>query len=220
MKLLAIDTSARHCAVCVLDDATGAVHRDVRDIGTGHAEILMGQIAGVLDAAGLAYGDLGRIAVCIGPGSFTGVRVGVSTARGLSLALTIPAIGVTTLEAIAADAVPRAGGRTLFAAIDARRGQLYVQPFDAAANPQTEPAVAAIEDAQAMIAPGAAVAGNGAALLGVGDALLADAAGGDIATVARLAAGRLPDVAPAPLYLRSADAKPQTGFALPRAGGA
>ena len=217
MRLLAIDTSASHCAVCVLDDAAGTTHRDVRDIGTGHAEVLMGQIAGVLKQARLTWSDLDRIAVCVGPGSFTGVRVGVSAARGFALALGIPAVGVTTLEAIAADAVPLAGGRSILAAIDARRGQVYVQPFDEAGVATADPRAVPVEQALAMVQSGTVVAGNGAALLGAEGAVLADAASGDIGTVARLGAARAPGAAPVPLYLRSADAKPQTGFALPRA---
>ena len=217
MKLLAIDTSASHCAVCVLDDAAGTAHRDVRDIGTGHAEVLMGQIAGVLKQAHLTWSDLERIAVCVGPGSFTGVRVGVSAARGLALALGIPAVGVTTLEAIAADAAPLAGGRPILAAIDARRGQLYFQPFDDAGVATADPRAVPVEQALAMVQSDTVVAGNGAAVLGADGAVLADAASGDIGTIARLAAARAPGAAPVPLYLRSADAKPQTGFALPRA---
>ena len=217
MRLLAIDTSASHCAVCVLDDAAGTAHRDVRNIGTGHAEVLMGQIAGVLDQAGLAWSDLDRIAVCVGPGSFTGVRVGVSAARGFALALGIPAVGVTTLEAIAADAAPLAGGRPILAAINARRDQVYVQAFDAAGIAMAGPRAVPVEQALAMVQSGTVVAGNGAALLGAEGAVLADAASGDIGTVARLGAARAPGAAPVPLYLRSADAKPQTGFALPRA---
>ena len=217
MRLLAIDTSASHCAVCVLDDAAGTAHRDVRNIGTGHAEVLMGQIAGVLKQAHLTWSDLERIAVCVGPGSFTGVRVGVSAARGFALALGIPAVGVTTLEAIAADAAPLAGGRPILAAIDARRGQLYFQPFDDAGVATADPRAVPVEQALAMVQSGTVVAGNGAALLDAEGAVLADAASGDIGTVARLAAARAPGAAPVPLYLRSADAKPQTGFALPRA---
>lgn len=217
MRLLAIDTSARHCAVCILDDATGAVHRDVHDIGTGHAEVLMGQIAGVLEDAGITYGDLDRIAVSVGPGSFTGLRVGVSAARGLALALSIPAVGVTTLQAIAADTASLAGNKDILAAIDARRGQLYVQSFDGNGTSLAGPRVVPVEDARVMVGPETIVAGNGAALLEATDAVLPGAASGDIATIARLGAARAPGEAPAPLYLRSADAKPQTGFALPRA---
>ena len=105
MMLLAIDTAAGLCAACVYDATAGEVTgRDVLDIGKGHAEHLMAVIGPPLSEAGIGYGDLGAIAVSVGPGSFTGVRVGVSAARGLALALKMPAIGVTTLEALAAEA--------------------------------------------------------------------------------------------------------------------
>ena len=120
MILLAIDCAASLCASCVWDsDAGRELGREVRDLGKGHAEHLMEVIGLALERAGKAYADLGRIAVSIGPGSFTGVRVGVATARGLALALKVPAVGVTTLEALAAavrEAVDGAG--TVMAAID------------------------------------------------------------------------------------------------------
>lgn len=215
MKLLAIDTSAGHCAACLYDSASDEAHTSIEEIGTGHAERLMGQIAQVLEEADATYQDLNRIAVCTGPGSFTGVRVGVSAARGLALALSVPALGVTALEAIAEDARPLAGGRPIAAVIDARRDQLYVQCFDAAGTPDDDPRIIATEDIDTLCRDIAVLAGNGAA--GRSGALLDTAASGDIVTIARLGASRAPGGAPTPLYLRAADAKPQAGFALPRA---
>ena len=105
MKLLAIDCAANLCAACVYDAAAGKeLGRSVRDLGKGHAEHLMAVIDEALKAGGTDYAGLGAVAVSVGPGSFTGLRVGVSAARGLALALKIPAIGVTTLEALAAEA--------------------------------------------------------------------------------------------------------------------
>ena len=105
MKLLAIDTAAGPCAACVFDTGSGEViGREVRDIGKGHAEQLMSVIDAAMRQASIGFAELGAVAVSVGPGSFTGVRVGVAAARGLALALKVPAIGVTTLEAIAADA--------------------------------------------------------------------------------------------------------------------
>ncbi len=85
--------------------------RSVIDIGKGHAEHLMAVVEAAMKQAGVEYSDLGAVAVSVGPGSFTGVRVGVSAARGFAMALKIPAIGVTTLEAIAAEAREHFGAR-------------------------------------------------------------------------------------------------------------
>ncbi|TGT75410.1 tRNA (adenosine(37)-N6)-threonylcarbamoyltransferase complex dimerization subunit type 1 TsaB, partial [Mesorhizobium sp. M8A.F.Ca.ET.161.01.1.1] len=95
--------------------------RSVLDLGKGHAEHLMAVIAEALTAGAMDYSGLGAIAVSVGPGSFTGLRVGVSTARGLALALKVPAIGVTTLEALAAEAAAEFPGRPVLAALDAGR---------------------------------------------------------------------------------------------------
>src|SRR5690242_6358756 len=101
MILLAIDTAANLCAASVHDSAADReLGREVLDIGKGHAERLMGVIGSALGQAGVGYRDLERIGVAVGPGSFTGVRVGVAASRGLALALGIAAVGVDTLEAI------------------------------------------------------------------------------------------------------------------------
>src|SRR5690348_11165768 len=122
MILLAIDTAASLCAACVYDSAAGQeLGREVIDIGKGHAERLIGVIDGALGQAGMTYKDLDRIGVSIGPGSFTGVRVGVATARGLALALGVPAVGVNTLEALAEEAHEKLPDRAVLAAIDGRR---------------------------------------------------------------------------------------------------
>ncbi|TIR96638.1 MAG: tRNA (adenosine(37)-N6)-threonylcarbamoyltransferase complex dimerization subunit type 1 TsaB, partial [Mesorhizobium sp.] len=116
MKLLAIDCAANLCAACVHDaDAGIELGRQVLDLGKGHAEHLMAVIEAALKASGIGYQGLDAVAVSIGPGSFTGLRVGVSTARGLALALKIPAIGVTTLEALAAEAANAFPGRAVLA---------------------------------------------------------------------------------------------------------
>jgi tRNA threonylcarbamoyl adenosine modification protein YeaZ len=96
MKVLAIDTSANLCAACVKD--TGELGRAVRNLGKGHAEHLMAVIDEALSAAATTYAELELIAVAVGPGSFTGIRVGVAAARGLALALKIPSVAVTTLD--------------------------------------------------------------------------------------------------------------------------
>ncbi|CDX22947.1 Peptidase M22 glycoprotease [Mesorhizobium sp. ORS 3324] len=222
MKLLAIDCAASLCAACVYDAGAGTeLGRRVLDLGKGHAERLMAVIEAVLKTGGIGYQDLDAVAVSIGPGSFTGLRVGVSTARGLALALKIPAIGVTTLEALAAEAATAFPGRAVLAALDAGREEFHAALFDKALALAYGPAVATISEATGM-----AVEAN-AVLSGTAAPQIAAAAGNnfdigpvaataDIATYARLAAAKGPGEKPKPLYLRAADAKPQAGFILPR----
>ncbi len=102
MISLAIDTSAHLCAAAVHDLATDAILAEAsEDIGRGHAERLMDVISGVLAAAGVEYSGLSRVIVTVGPGSFTGVRVGLATARGIALGLGVDVCGVSVLEAAA-----------------------------------------------------------------------------------------------------------------------
>lgn len=243
MTLLAIDCAASLCAACVYDQARDTeLGREVRDIGKGHAEQLMDVIAKALAAGGKAYADLDRIAVSVGPGSFTGVRVGVSTARGLALALKIPAVGVTTLEAIAAEAVRMAenatsitddaGHRTsdsgrvasdsVLAAIDAGRDGIYVAVYDRFGSVQYDPVIMTLEEAAGLasrerLALAGSAAGRIAALMGEAEVTGFEGATADIAIYAQIAAGRgTPVERPKPLYLRAPDAKPQAGFVLPR----
>jgi tRNA threonylcarbamoyl adenosine modification protein YeaZ len=227
MILLAIDTAASLCAACIYDAATGReVGREVLDIGKGHAERLIGVVDSALGQAGITYKDLDRVGVSIGPGSFTGVRVGVATARGFALALGIPAMGVDTLEALASEAQAKFPDRAVLAAIDGRRGDLYGAVHGPDGVILSTPAAISVAEAVSLAdRRDAALAGNGA------DAILAAAEGktpfdtglrgatADIACYARLAAAReATGDKPRPLYLRGADAKPQSGFALARAG--
>ena len=208
MRLLAIDTAANLCAACVFDTQAGERGRAVLDLGKGHAEHLIAVIDEALGHAGMTYADLDGIAVSVGPGSFTGVRVGVATARGLALALKIPAIGITTLDALAREASEANPGRAVVVRIEAGRGQIYAAAFSSAGELTFGPAALDLEATDRLIRE-----------MGE-DALIAAGKTADIATYARLGAERLADGAqpekPRPLYLRDADAKPQDGFALPR----
>ena len=96
--ILGIDTSAGQCAVALVGDR---VTRRTEMMARGHAEALFPMIDDVLSSAGCGYADLTRVAVCTGPGSFTGIRVGVAAARGLALGCAIPAIGISRFEALA-----------------------------------------------------------------------------------------------------------------------
>lgn len=227
MKLLAVDTAADLCAACVLDTERQAeTGRAVLALAKGHAEHVMGVVADALKAAGTDFGSLGRIGVAVGPGSFTGLRVGVSAARGFAMALGIPVVGVTTLEAIADEARQAFAGRAVVAVIGNRPEALYVQPFAADGLPAGEPALGTAQDIAREAANARAVlCGNGvrfvaeAAPAGATFDIAGTSATADIATYARLAAARAPGGKPAPLYLRTPDAKPQAGFALPRRAG-
>ena len=189
----------------------------------GHAEALMPMVARVVEAARLPFSDIDRFAVTVGPGTFTGIRVGVAAARGLVLATGRPLIGVTTLEAHAAEMAEKGAGAPIAIALDARRGEVYFQTFDAAGRPIFEAAVLAPQAAARRLSTDMLLAGSGAWL--VADALSATVRrfdrdlgpGPDPIIIARLAAGKsVPVPSPAPLYLRPADAKPQPG-ALTRA---
>jgi len=223
MLTLAIDTAANFCSACLWDEAPDRViAQEERDIGRGHAEQLMQVVEMVMRSGGHDYSELGRIAVAIGPGSFTGIRVGVAAARGFGLALDIPVAGVTTLEALAADAAGKATG-PFTVAVRGGRGQYFMQDFDASGRALGGPS--AVDEAEAMAAIPAdayVLVGNAAREIaekltasGHGLPALIDRATGNIATLARLSAGS--SHAPVPLYLRGADAKPQEGFALARA---
>lgn len=220
--LLAIDCSASLCAACVYDAGVGKeLGRSVRDLGKGHAEHLMAVIAEALEMGGVGYADLDAVAVSTGPGSFTGVRVGVSTARGLALALKIPAIGVTTLEALAYEARRQFPGRAVLAAMDAGRDEFHAAFYDGAGTAVHAPAIATLREMQEMATTHRPVlAGTAAQKIAADDNrfdLGPIAATADVAAYARLALEKDATEKPHPVYLRAADAKPQAGFALPRA---
>ena len=225
MILLAIDTAANLCAACVWQAGVGERGREARDIGKGHAEQLMEVVDRAFSAAGVGMHDIDAIAVSTGPGSFTGVRIGVAAARGLALALKVPAIGISTLDALADEARVQHPGRDIVVAIDAGRGMVYASGHAADGRISFSPAELDIDTVAGVASSGNPVVTGSAAdkvVLAAGKSLEIAGHGrtADIAAFARLAAHR--DIAtagrPKPLYLRGADAAPQVGFALPRRG--
>jgi tRNA threonylcarbamoyladenosine biosynthesis protein TsaB len=210
VRILAVDTAANLCSACVFDTQAGEIGRAVLDLGKGHAEQLLDVIAAALKAAAVSYDDIDVLAVSVGPGSFTGVRVGVAAVRGLALALGKPAVSVTTLEALAEEARGERPGHTHLVRIEAGRGQVYLAKYGPEGEVLAPPAIFSIEDADLLIAD------DGTSSLVTGRPTA------DIAAFARVAVRILSSndgavlQKPTPLYLRDADAKPQGSFALPR----
>jgi len=213
LKVLALDTACGACSAAVwTGEAIGARRFEQR--ARGHAEALMPMVQAVMDEAALDYDSLDAVAVTRGPGTFTGLRIGLAAARGLALAAGLPLVGLTTLEVIAAEAEGRLPDHPILVAIDARRGQVYAQLFQADASPVGEPQAMSPEDAVRLIASDQVVlAGDMAerllALHG-GRGVIASGPGQpDAAVLARCVAHRsLPacGVPVSPLYLRAPDA--------------
>jgi tRNA threonylcarbamoyladenosine biosynthesis protein TsaB len=218
MLILAIDTALDACSAGVLDtDTARMIAQESQAMKRGHAEALMPLIARVMKDAGIAFTRLDRIAVTNGPGSFTGLRVGLAAGRGIALAADKPVVGITTLTAYAAPVVSTNSEHPVIAAIDARHDHVYVQAVSGDGGALLSPRVAPIAEALAASQFGAPyLVGNAAQILA--DRWPADApppyridaqAAPDIVWVAWLGAAVNPDIALArPYYLRAPDAKP------------
>ena len=206
MRILAVDTCLDACSAALLDGDT-VLAAVSEPMSRGHQERLAPMVQAMMAPFGFA--GLTRIASTVGPGSFTGLRVGLAFAKGLSAALSVPLVGVGSLPALAA-------GRSGFvcAAVDARRSQIYLQAFRDGA-PLMAPDALAVETASARLAELAGdgpvtLVGSGAPLLAglIPGAVVETPGGPDPAWVARLAAAvRDPIPVARPLYLRTPDAK-------------
>ena len=151
--VLGFDTSAAHCAAALLAGERVLACR-AEEMGRGQAERLMPLLEEVLESGGVTWRNLARIGVGTGPGNFTGIRISVAAARGLALALEIPAIGVSTFDAI------RAGGGAGTPVVAAPRGMVHVAtpalvPVESVADPLWPPAPALLAQAIARIAQNA-----------------------------------------------------------------
>jgi tRNA threonylcarbamoyladenosine biosynthesis protein TsaB len=224
MNVLAFDTCFDAVSVAVRwQGASGEwlLHEAYEERSAGHAERLFPMIAEVMDGAGLDFAAIDRIAVTLGPGTFTGVRVGISAARALALALGRPVLGITSLAAMAHRVeeflAEQVAGRQVVVAVDARRGSLYVQSLPAGGRETGDALLLTPEEAALRIGPeGAVVVGSGASAV----AAAVRRRGGEAyaglpdlqphaRTLAEMAPGLAPIAPVKPLYLRQPDAKEQ-----------
>lgn len=213
MRLLVIDTALGACTAAVFEDSRPLAVR-FEPMTKGHQERLGGLVRDVMAEAGGGFDSLDRIGVTVGPGSFTGLRVGLAFAQGLGAALDRPVVGISALDALAASLDDAAGA--VAALIDARRGQVYARLFTNGAPLGPDEALSLEEAARrvAEIGPDVALIGNGAAVLAeafsaVKFARIDDRVASSPEALARLAAAADPAThPPRPLYLRAPDATP------------
>src|SRR5271165_1539310 len=226
MRILAIDTSCGAASVAVVE---GGVAEPLaifsRPMARGHADALAPMVEEAMRGVDGGFASLGRIAVATGPGSFTGIRVGIAMARAMGLALAIPVVGVSTLAAFAAPFLsePRAG--IIAAAIDARHGSVYFQLFEASGRPLGPPRCDALRECVRGIGAGPALLAGDAAELVAAEAhraglpydLAAAADAPDIVAVARIGLALDPGQNPArPLYVKPPDARPNPAQPIAR----
>lgn len=214
-RILALDTSGPSCSAAVL--AGDAVLAElILNTGRTHARTAARSVRTVLSLAGCDYSDLDVIAVTDGPGSFTGIRIGLALVKGLAFALNRPVIPVDSLSALAE--MHRAPGTAVASALDARGGRLYAQLTDPAGRPVLEPAAVGGVDFAAQIAaalPGLpaldrlVLVGNGAAVLQAVPAFQALAAALPSPVTTADADGRISAGAVGRLALRLAAAEPE-----------
>lgn len=199
MLILAIETSSKHVSVALMNESTVLGYQD-QYMEQGHGEALIPMIETLMEKTSYCLKNLDAVAVALGPGSFTGVRVGLATARGMGLALQIPVYGVTNFEAVAYGIF-----KPVTVVLDTKRGDYFTQSFDADFHPLNQPHIQTAEQLRRFL-PFVAV-GDGA------DQLRAEI-GCDITekipplaiSVGKVALSRLQEPLPAePLYLRDAD---------------
>mgnify|MGYP001766538524 CR=1 FL=1 len=229
MRILAIDTALPAASACVLESgADEPLAIESMPMERGHAEALMPLIDRVVSRIDGGFSALDRVAVTVGPGSFTGIRVGVAAARAISLACDIPVVGVSTLAALAAPLILESTGGVVAAAIDARHGNLFLAAFVSGGRVLVAPRVASLREAVRVLGAGPIrAAGSGAGLLAIeawtmGSLIdvVGDYIAPDISFVARLGLLANPLSSPArPLYLKPPDAKPQMSSAVARDSG-
>jgi tRNA threonylcarbamoyladenosine biosynthesis protein TsaB len=226
MKILAIDTALQAVSACVYESGAAApASAETIAMQRGHAEALMPLIDRVMAQVDGGFSALGRVAVTVGPGSFTGLRIGIAAARAIGVACGVPAVGVSTLAALAAPLILDEKPGLVAAAIDAGRGNIYFAAFGPQGRVIVAPRLMPVREAVRLLGSGPIrMAGSGAPMLAIeawSAHLSAEVVGSvapDIGFVAKL--GLLADPASAlahPLYLKAPDVKVPEGGHVPLA---
>jgi tRNA threonylcarbamoyladenosine biosynthesis protein TsaB len=227
MRILAIDTCCGAVSACVFDAGSDKpIVRRSEPMERGHAEALGPLIEAVMSGVEGGFATIERIAVTVGPGSFTGIRIGLSIARAMGLALDIPVVGVSTLVAFAGPLLAAPSSAVIASAIDARHGRVYLQLFEPMGRPLLPPRIENLRDAVRAIGAGPVrMTGSGARLLaleaarvGLGVELAEGGDFPDIAAVALIGLAADPrDSPPRPVYLKPPDAHPAANEGVARA---
>jgi tRNA threonylcarbamoyladenosine biosynthesis protein TsaB len=226
MRVLAIDTALAACSAAILDtEQGGIVARESLPMMRGHAEALIPLLGRVTAEARMAFRDFDRIVVTTGPGSFTGLRVGIAAARGIALSTGKPAVGLSTLSAYAAPHLADDENIPVVVAIDARHQHVFLEVFGPGGRtviaprlaPLREAARAAAETPARIVGSAAQAVADALSATDVAPILVDQRAAPDIDWVARMGAA-LPEgqSPPKPQYLRAPDAQPQNAAQLPR----
>lgn len=224
-KILAIDTALQAVSACLYDAGTGEPEAlETIAMQRGHAEALLPLIDRIVPDSG-GFSALTRVAVTIGPGSFTGLRIGVAAARAIGLACNVPVVGVSTLAVLAAPLILDQKPGLIATAIDAGHGNLYFAAFGSDGRAIVPPRVASVREAVRLLGSGPVrMTGSGAPMLAIeawSAHLAAEVVGGgvpDIAFVARLGLLADPEATPArPFYLKPPDITPQEASHVPLA---
>jgi tRNA threonylcarbamoyl adenosine modification protein YeaZ len=218
MRILALDTALPAVSACVLDSSeTEPIARETIAMERGHAEALLPLVERVVGAVPGGFASIDRVAVTVGPGSFTGIRIGLACAHAIALARKVDIVGVSTLAALAAPVILEPFEGVVAAAIDARHGQVYITAYGPDGRTILPPRRVGAHEALRALGDGPLqLVGSGAAMLeaearasGVTAHICNLAVAPDIAFVARLGLAANPADAPArPLYLKAPDAKP------------
>jgi tRNA threonylcarbamoyl adenosine modification protein YeaZ len=224
MKILAIDTALAATSACVYDaDAERLEAAESLAMERGHAEALLPLIERVMARTHGGFPALSRVAVTVGPGSFTGLRIGIAAARAIGIACNVPVVGVATLAALAAPLILEQRPGLVAAAIDAHHGNIYLAAFGQNGRATMLPRILSLRDAVEILTENRLrLTGSGAPMLAIEAAaagksveLAAEGSAPDIVFVAKLGLLADPLMAPArPLYLKAPDVKLPAGASV------